>query len=119
MARNANAKRDRLEQLQALGRLMGDPAGRRWVYNLLGEFHVWDTSYATNALRMAFLEGERNAGLRFQSEVEEANQEMFYQMLKERKNERPGDDDSTRANVFTDSIAGADDAGDDPSAADR
>jgi len=85
----AAAKRERVEELQALGRLMADPAGRRWVYNILGEFHVWDTSYATNAMRMAFLEGERNAGLRFQAEVEEANQDMFLQMLKERKsNER-------------------------------
>lgn len=102
----AASKRERIDELAALGRLMADPAGRRWVFNLMAEFHVWDTSYATNAMRMAFLEGERNAGLRFQSEVEEANQEMFYLMLKERKNER-STNTTNGANTFTDSIADA------------
>ena len=100
----------RIEELQALGRLMGDPAGRRWMRDFLGACHVWDSSYATNAIRMAFLEGERNQGLKLQAEIVEANPEMFLQMLKEYGSERQrgadgagGDYDPTSGDDGTDS----------------
>lgn len=80
----------RLEEMQALGRLLGDPAGRRWVWGLLSECHVWQTSMATNALRLAFLEGERSQGLRLLGEIQEANPAMFVQMMTEMTGERRG-----------------------------
>ena len=100
----------RLEELQALGRLMGDPAGRRWMREILAACHVWDTSYATNAIRMAFLEGERNQGLKLQAEIAEANPDAFLLMLKENNSERhrgadapSGDYDPTSGDDGTDS----------------
>jgi hypothetical protein len=68
---------------------MSDPAGRRWVNDILAECHVWHTSFASNGLRMAFLEGERSQGLRILTEVMEANPDAFLTMLKERASERP------------------------------
>jgi hypothetical protein len=67
---------------------MSDPAGRRWMRDFLAACHVWDSSYATNSIRMAFLEGERNQGLKLQAEIVEANPDMFLQMLKETNSER-------------------------------
>lgn len=84
------AKARRSEEMQALGRLLGEPAGRRWVWGLLSECHVWHTSMATNALRLAFLEGERSQGLRLLGDIQEANPAMFLQMLKEMSGERSG-----------------------------
>ena len=84
-------KRERIEELAVLGRLMGDPAGRRWVYQMLSECHIWATSFANNPVRMAFLEGERQRGLRLLEEVISANSDMYIQMLKEMNGERPSD----------------------------
>lgn len=84
----AKQNHKRLEELQALGRMLGDPAGRRWVWGILSECHVWQTSMASNALRLAFLEGERSQGLRLLWEIQEANPEMFLQMMKEYQGER-------------------------------
>jgi len=84
----ARLRSERRAELAALARLMEDPAGRRWVRNTLAACHVWDTSFATNAIRMAFLEGERNQGLRLQAEIAEAAPEQFIEMLKEHGSER-------------------------------
>ena len=84
----ARLRSERRAELEALARLMDDPAGRRWVRNTLAACHVWDTSFATNAIRMAFLEGERNQGLRLQAEIMEAAPEQFIEMLKEYGSER-------------------------------
>lgn len=78
----------RMSELAALGRLMADPAGRRWLYNHLASLHVYSTSFAANALVMARNEGERNAGLQLVLEATQANPDMYLQMLKEGTNER-------------------------------
>jgi hypothetical protein len=82
--------RERVEEMQALGRFMADPAGRRLVYQLLTECHLWTTTGATNALAMSFREGSRYIGLRLQAEIMQANHDMYVQMLKEMEVERSG-----------------------------
>ena len=86
----AKTNQKRLEELQALGRLVGDPGGRRWLWAMLSECHIWQTSMAGNALRLAFLEGERSQGLRLLGEIQEANPAMFIQMMTEMSGERRG-----------------------------
>lgn len=82
---------ERMSQLAVLGRFMADPAGRRWLSTFLTFCHVYQTIRASNALGMAFEEGERAAGLYLVSEMEQANPDMYFQMLKEMANERrPG-----------------------------
>ena len=102
----ARLRSERRAELEALARLMDDPAGRRWVRNTLAACHVWDTSFATNAVRMAFLEGERNQGLRLQAEVMEAAPDQFIEMLKEHGSERQRGADG--------GFAGNSDDGDEP-----
>lgn len=43
--------------------LLADERGRRIVLNLLSAAGVYRTSFDTNALKMAFMEGRRNFGL--------------------------------------------------------
>jgi len=86
MTREQRAQR--MSELAALGRLMADPAGRRWLYNYLASLHVYSTSFASNALLMARNEGERNAGLQLVLEMTDANPDMYLQMLREMANER-------------------------------
>lgn len=100
------AKRERVEELQALGQLMANPAGRRWVRQLLTLCHIWHTSFASNAMRMAFLEGERSIGLFVNGELIEANQDMYLQMLKENANE-PDTADNSDADADADASARA------------
>jgi hypothetical protein len=74
---------------------MADIGGRRWVRRFLEQMHVLDPAapVATNALSLAYREGERNAGLRLQSEVADANLDAFLMMLKEARLERPASPD--------------------------
>ena len=106
----ARLRSERRAELEALARLMDDPAGRRWVRNTLAACHVWDTSFATNAMRMAFLEGERNQGLRLQAEIAEAAPDQFIEMLKEHGSERQRGADGAGGNDDSADEPGGDDA---------
>lgn len=81
---------ERVAEMQALGRFLGEPAGRRWLYNLMAECNVWATFGVSNALSLAFREGSRFIGLRLQAEAMQANHDMYLKMLKEMEVERPG-----------------------------
>lgn len=91
-AENRKARREaavkRREQLEQLGRFMSTPPGREYMYDLLASCHVYTTSFATNALAMAFREGERNIGLRLGADLTEASADLYLQMLKEADNVR-------------------------------
>ena len=78
----------RHDELALLEKLMSEPAGRRWVYNFLASCRIYATSFATNALAMAFNEGDRNAGLRLLVDITEASPDLYLLMLKEVQNER-------------------------------
>lgn len=59
----ADAERLQLEQEQAdLEAVMGTPAGRRFVWKLLGETGLYRSSYHPSAL-IHFQEGQRSIGL--------------------------------------------------------
>jgi len=68
---------------------MSDPAGRRWVNDMLAAGGIWLSTPPSNALRMAWFEGERNQALRLLSEIQEANPEAVFQMMREHTSERP------------------------------
>lgn len=73
----------RRDELAELARFMSTPAGRRWLYNLLGFCHIYTSNFRTNALAMAHGEGERNVGLFVVADLAEASPDMFLQMHKE------------------------------------
>lgn len=63
--------------------LMGDERGRRLVWRWLSEAGLFRTSYAPEALAIAFAEGQRNQGLRLQALVMEHAPQQFVRMLAE------------------------------------
>lgn len=57
------------------------PVGRRlldWLFEMTGLFH---TSFDTDALRMAFNEGQRNVGIRVLADLTAAQPTAFAEML--------------------------------------
>lgn len=64
--------------------IMSSVEGRAWIWNLLSRCHVYSTSFSSNALSMAFQEGERNIGLIINAEVTaKPLYELYQQMVKE------------------------------------
>jgi hypothetical protein len=62
---------------------MAEPSGREYIYDLLASCHIYSTSFAHNALTMAFAEGERNIGLRLGADITEAAPDLYLTMLRE------------------------------------
>lgn len=87
------ARVKRRDQLALLARVMAEPAGREWFYDILSACHQFSTSFATNALSMAFREGERNVGLRLVGDLTEASPDLYLQMLKEVTNANRNNND--------------------------
>jgi hypothetical protein len=65
--------------------LMANKRGRRIVYRLLERAGVWRLSFDTNALRMAFNEGNRNEGLALLAKLMAYCPEQYAVMLKEQE----------------------------------
>lgn len=109
--RQANARR-----FIIIRKAMSDPDGREWFYNVLASCHVYSTSFATNALAMAYREGERNVGLRLTTELTEACPDLYLIMLKEAGNvrQRPDIDTASDTASATASDGNGDATGDYP-----
>lgn len=67
----------------AIREVMKSRHGRVWVHSLLEACHVWRSSFAIDALAMAFSEGERNIGLKITAEVIAAAPTEYATMLRE------------------------------------
>lgn len=63
--------------------LMSNKRGRRFVVRLLERAGVWRLSFNTNALTMAFAEGQRNEGLRLLAQITAHCPDRYTEMLKE------------------------------------
>ena len=66
-----------------LRNIMGSQAGRGWMFELLTLCHVYETSFSTNALSMAYHEGERNIGLKLVAALAVACPERYIEMMRE------------------------------------
>jgi len=64
-------------------RIMETREGRGWVHALLESAHVWRSSFALDALAMAFAEGERNIGLHVLADLMRAAPDQYLVMVKE------------------------------------
>jgi len=78
--------------------LMGSQRGRRIVWRLLDRAGVFRLSFNTNAMHMAFAEGNRNEGLRLISQIHSLCPELYPVMLKEHTNDLRNDNDGTGRN---------------------
>jgi hypothetical protein len=67
--RRRDARLHEHEEGEALAALMSSHIGRRWMHRTLEQCHMFATSYSSNPIRMSFLEGERNIGLRLVADI--------------------------------------------------
>lgn len=89
-ARREEQQRSRVLQMQEhedLKWLMGSKRGRRFMYRLLDRAGVWNLSFNTNAMTMAFNEGRRNEGLALTNKLMIACPEQWALMVKENASE--------------------------------
>lgn len=68
--------------------LMGSKRGRRIYWRLLDQAGVFRLSFDTDAMRMAFNEGNRNFGLRTLDMIRSTSLDLYALMLKERNDAR-------------------------------
>ena len=64
--------------------IMSLEPGRRWMCDLLEQCHIFATSFSDVDLRMAFMEGQREIGLRLLMDVMAACPDQYITMMRER-----------------------------------
>lgn len=69
--------------------LMSDKRGRRVCWRLMDQAGVYRTSFNSNAMQMAFAEGNRNYGLRILSMIHTVCPKMYSVMMKEQNDRNP------------------------------
>jgi hypothetical protein len=83
-SRQRRAKRKAKQDDIVLQTLLSTPDGRAWMFGLLAESHIFQSSYTSEPYSTAFKEGERNVGLKLLNHIMRACPEAFTQMLNER-----------------------------------
>ena len=73
--------------------LMSSKRGRRVAWRLLDQAGVFRSVFNTNAMQMAFAEGNRNTGLKLLSLIHALCPELFTTMTRENTNEHRNEDD--------------------------
>ena len=76
--------------------LMSSKRGRRVVWRLLDQAGVFRTTFNTNAMSMAFAEGNRNQGLRLIAMIHALCPEQYPAMMKEQSTNDGTNDDGSR-----------------------
>lgn len=84
LSADRNRKAAELE-IDDLKWLMSNKRGRRFVFRVLERAGVWRLSFNTNALSMAFNEGQRNEGLRLMANITAHCPDRYTEMLEESK----------------------------------
>lgn len=72
--------------------LMKSRRGRRIVWRLLEDAGAFRSSFNTNAMAMAFAEGNRNTGLRIFVQIQKYSPDLYTTMVKEANDRRNSDD---------------------------
>ncbi|AZY53029.1 hypothetical protein [Bordetella avium] len=75
--------------------LMGSKRGRRIVWRFLERAGVYRLSFNTNAMAMAFAEGNRNEGLRILAQIHTLCPELYAVMVKEQNRDNRNADDAS------------------------
>ncbi|MGA2403037.1 MAG: hypothetical protein ABSG91_15250 [Syntrophobacteraceae bacterium] len=67
----------------ALQKLMADPEGRMWMWDLLSLCGVYHSSFSREGLLMAFAEGRRDIGLHLVAQIHKLAPELYVRMTTE------------------------------------
>jgi hypothetical protein len=86
--RAAIAERARINFLCAA---MSRPEGRAWYHDFLESCHLFSDPFSGDALREAYLKGERNIGLKVFADIHAHCPDKYIQMMKEANNARSTD----------------------------
>lgn len=78
--------------------LMSSKRGRRIVWRQLDRAGVFRLSFNTNAMAMAFAEGNRNEGLRILAQIHAVCPELYPTMVREANEQRDIDDGNSHNN---------------------
>lgn len=79
---------ERRKDLKDIKDLMDTAHGRRVVWRILEAGRVFSSTFSVEALHMAFMEGQRNAGLSILADVMEVAPKKFQVMMLEAKERR-------------------------------
>ncbi len=85
-AADSKALRDRMaaeRESADIRWLMESEQGRRIVWRFLNRSGVFRSSFSSDALAMAFAEGNRNTGLQLMAQVHELCPDMYPEMVRE------------------------------------
>ncbi len=85
--RQKSLKTRDLQKKAALKKLMGDPEGRMFMWDLLGRCGVFHLSFSSDALVMAFKEGRRDVGNHLMGEITRISPELYMKMVVEAQQE--------------------------------
>lgn len=96
--REQRAKLERESEEADVRWLMGNKRGRRIIWRLLNQSGVFRLSFNTNAMQMAFAEGNRNFGNRLLELIHAHCPELYPTMVKESRDERYAFDDGRGRN---------------------
>ncbi len=89
------ARVKRLIEIEDFKWLMAHKQGRRIVWKLLEQYGVYRSSFRSDALEMAFLEGQRNDGLKLLADIHEHAPERYADLMKEQKDARSSSSSSS------------------------
>lgn len=84
--------------------VMSHKQSRRFVWRLLGRYGIYRTSFSSDALEMARLEGQRNCGLQLMADIHLHAPERYIELLTEIK------DDNRKRNAGSSNSRSDDDA---------
>ena len=96
--KNLRARLERENEEADLKWLMSSKLGRRVVWRLMDQAGVFRLSFNTNAMQMAFSEGNRNFGNRILAMIHTLCPELYPVMVKEQQNDRNADDGNRKSN---------------------
>ena len=96
--KSLRARLERENEEADLKWLMSSKRGRRVVWRLMDQAGVFRLSFNTNAMQMAFSEGNRNYGNRILAMIHTLCPELYSVMVKEQQNDRNADDGSRKSN---------------------
>lgn len=69
-------------------KVMQDPDGRKWVFDLLEEFRIFSTTFHIEPAASAYNEGQRSVALRIYRDILTSAPDEYLVMLKENSSEQ-------------------------------
>jgi hypothetical protein len=124
------AKLEEQQRREVVSGIMSVAPGRKWMCELLEHCHIFSTSFSDAAIRMAFMEGQREVGLLLLTDIMAACPNEYITMMGERNarqsaidarlsRRRPNADGSDSGSEADDGSSGDDSANFDDAGADN